>query len=220
MDTECAVKQDILASETVSFPVCINALKKTSGSVFKLDTSAGSFFLRTDYLETSDFACFEQYSLLNREQFEDVVQAGLAYAAERTAVAYLIRAEQSAFLLRRKLTAKKHSTYSIEKALKYLKENEWLSDERYAAAFLRNRMIIRSEGRKRLTMELTARGINRKTAETACADFFKDNVESVLLERALSKCLRLGKSQEKSIKTLLALGFEWPEIKEAIKSLF
>jgi regulatory protein len=203
----------------------IYSITKTSEDVFKLNTSLGSFFLRTSYLEENinfqqeslfDFENLKPNTQVSFEISENIIEASLLFSVERTAVAYLERAEHSTEMLRRKLKTKGYSPNAIEKVLTFAKKRNWLSDERYAGAFLRNRSIRKAEGRTRLLAELASRGINRETAEKALDDFFQQKNETDILARAASKLKKQRKTKEKAFQALIRLGFSWNDIKSYI----
>ena len=245
--------------EQNSTAMLIYSATKTSEDVYKLNTSLGSFFLRTYYLKettedediqnipavhlvkASELDNYRKISkvksqdktnqtdfLLNFDELqpdtqvssdvsEKIIEAALAYTAEHAAVSYLERAEHSYELLRRKLKQKGHSDSAIEKALSYAQKRNWLSDERYAGAFLRNRSIRKAEGKTRLLAELAARGISKEISSKAIEDFFAQKSEASLLKRAADKFKRLGKTKEQAQQSLIRLGFSWNDIKAYLK---
>lgn len=164
-----------------------------------------------------DFDSITPDTQLSSEASERIIEAALAYSAEHAAVSYLERAEHSAELLRRKLKQKGHSDSAIQKALSYAQKRNWLSDERYAGAFLRNRSIRKAEGKTRLLAELSARGISKEIAAKAVEEFFAQKSEASLLQRAAEKLKRQGKTKEQAQQSLIRLGFPWGSIKSYIK---
>ncbi len=164
-----------------------------------------------------DFDSITPDTQLSSEASERIIEAALAYSAEHAAVSYLERAEHSAELLRRKLKQKGHSDSAIQKALSYAQKRNWLSDERYAGAFLRNRSIRKAEGKTRLLAELAARGISKEIAAKAVEEFFAQKSEASLLQRAAEKLKRQGKTKEQAQQSLIRLGFPWGSIKSYIK---
>ena len=164
-----------------------------------------------------DFDSITPDTQLSSEASERIIEAALAYSAEHAAVSYLERAEHSSELLRRKLKQKGHSDAAIQKALSYAQKRNWLSDERYAGAFLRNRSIRKAEGKTRLLAELAARGISKEIAAKAVEEFFAQKSEASLLQRAAEKLKRQGKTKEQAQQSLIRLGFPWGSIKSYIK---
>ncbi len=166
-----------------------------------------SFYVRLVYLRLCPPGKVAAGTTLTDEDFADLMDAALVYAAERDAVAYLERSEHSRFLLKGKLLKKKHSVESIERALDYCEERNWLSDERFAGAWLRSRAITHTEGRIRLQGELAVRGIDRKTAQNALNEFFEAESEEDKCRRAREKLAAQGKSGDALIRALVRKGF-------------
>lgn len=177
------------------------------------------FFIRKSYLSKTAHEHIAENYECGEEEFSDIVEAGLSYAAEMKAVNYLSRAEQSRFLLSGKLFSKKIAKKNIEAALDYLEKKELLSDARFAQAFLQARKINHTEGAGRLRTELAKRGIEKNIAEKAVADFFAENDENELCKKALLKCFRQKMSEEKTNAVLYRSGFSKKTIRAARSDL-
>lgn len=212
--------------------------------VYEITSDAGSaFFLRAEYLsdvkeerlvcvrgglepEDSLFMPSETLSagepgVFSDEEAADILRAALVYSAETAAMSYLARAEQSRSGLTRKLLRKGLDGGVIGQALDYLERQGYLSDRRFAGAWLRSRSIDHAEGRSRLSAELAARGIGREDRESALDEFFESCDEGDLCLRALRKSLRTKKydDREKLYASLMRAGFSLREIKGAFKRL-
>ncbi|MBO5137770.1 MAG: regulatory protein RecX [Spirochaetaceae bacterium] len=153
------------------------------------------------------------------QELEDLIESGLVYSAEKAASAYLNRSEHSRFLLQKKLVAKGFDVAHITKALDFLEQKGFLSDLRYAVAWVRNRSIHHVEGRSRLLMELTSRGINRKIAEQVVDEHFETVDQNAFFEKVAGKCRRLGKTGLAAEKYLQRKGFTFAQIKKIISIL-
>ena len=147
--------------------------EQVSAEVMKISSDSGlAFFIRNFYLKiVKPESIFENAEFLDEEE-QDIVDAGLAFAAESKAVEYLSRSEQSRFGLAKKLGNKNYERKSIEMALDYLEFKNYLSDERFARAWLNSRRINHSEGRTKLAAELASRGISKEISRIALDDFF------------------------------------------------
>ena len=200
--------------------VHITTTKQISWDCVQVTLSMGSsFFIRTCYLQLLPVHEVVVGRELSDEEVDDLVTAGLTFAAEKAAVNYLERAEQSRYLLTIKLKKKEHTEGAISKALDYLEERGFLSDVRYAQAWLRNRSINHTEGRNRLLSGLLAKGINRKIISEVLDEYFESVSQDDVLERAIEKCHRLGKSQEATEKYLLRKGFSYKEMKSKMSKI-
>jgi regulatory protein len=111
--------------------------------------------------------------------------------------------------LRRKLTAKRFDDEVIEATLARLREEKWLDDERFAAAYVRTRLLKRV-GRLRIRAELRAAGVDDDAAERALRENMSAEAEEEHLRAAYEKLVqRLGEEQRDKIAArLIRQGFE------------
>lgn len=191
-------------------------VESSYSGMFKLTPEEGSaFFVRKEYLPEGLFERIDVGLEFDDEETDSLLDAGLTCAVELKAVGYLARAEQSRFGLTRKLIEKKYDKKYVEAALTYLEWRGYLSDLRYATAWLNTRKINHFEGRSRLAAELAARGIARDVANKALDEFFTENDEDELCRKAYEK-LSKSKADEKLIAALLRSGFSMKQIKSII----
>ena len=191
-------------------------VESSYSGMFKLTPEEGSaFFVRREYLPEGLFERIDVGLEFDDEETDFLLDAGLTCAVELKAVGYLARAEQSRFGLTRKLIEKKYDKKYVEAALTYLEWRGYLSDLRYATAWLNTRKINHFEGRSRLAAELAARGIARDVAGKALDEFFTENDEDELCRKAYEK-LSKSKADEKLIAALLRSGFSMKQIKSII----
>ena len=191
-------------------------VESSYSGMFKLTPEEGSaFFVRREYLPEGLFERINVGLEFDDEETDSLLDAGLTCAVELKAVGYLARAEQSRFGLTRKLIEKKYDKKYVEAALTYLEWWGYLSDLRFATAWLNTRKINHFEGRSRLAAELAARGIARDVAGKALDEFFTENDEDELCRKAYEK-LSKSKADEKLIAALLRSGFSMKQIKSII----
>ena len=191
-------------------------VESSYSGMFKLTPEEGSaFFVRKEYLPEGLFERINVGLEFDDEETDSLLDAGLTCAVELKAVGYLARAEQSRFGLTRKLIDKKYDKKYVEAALTYLEWRGYLSDLRFATAWLNTRKINHYEGRSRLAAELAARGIARDVAGKALDEFFTENDEDELCRKAYEK-LSKSKADEKLIAALLRSGFSMKQIKSII----
>ena len=195
----------------------IKTIAETSYSgMYKVAPEEGSaFYVRREYLTFGDenlFDKIEPAACFSDDEEDALLDAGLTCAVELKAVSYLARAEQSRFGLTRKLIEKKYEKKYIEAALTYLEGRGYLSDLRFATAWLNTRKINHFEGRSRLAAELAARGIAREVAVQALDEFFTENDEDELCRKAYEK-LSKSKSGEKLTAAMIRAGFTSKQIR-------
>ena len=192
----------------------IKTLVETSYSgMFKLTPEEGSaFFVRAEYLPEGLFDRIDVGVDFDDDETDSLLDAGLTCAVELKAVGYLARAEQSRFGLTRKLIEKKYEKKYIEAALTYLEGRGYLSDLRFATAWLNTRKINHYEGRSRLSAELASRGIARDVANRSLDEFFSENDEEEICRKAYEKLSRT-KTGEKLIAAMIRQGFSQKQIR-------
>ena len=192
----------------------VKTLVETSYSgMYKLTPEEGTAsFVRKEYLPDGLFERLDVGEEFSEEEADSLFDAGLTCAVELKAVGYLARAEQSRFGLNRKLIEKKFDKKYVEAALTYLESRGYLSDQRFATAWLNTRKINHYEGRSRLAAELASRGIARDVANKALDEFFTENDEDEICRKAYEK-LSKSKSGEKLTAALIRQGFSMKQIK-------
>ncbi len=85
-------------------------------------------------------------------------------SAKSVAVRLLSRREHSAFEIRDKLQKRDFDEAEIEQAIIELQQGGWLSDERFAEAYIRMRQL-KGFGPIRIAMELNERGVKESIVE-------------------------------------------------------
>ena len=86
-------------------------------------------------------------------------------SAKSTAVRLLSRREHSAFEIRAKLAKREFDNSEIEQTIVELIQGSWLSDERFAEAYIRMRQL-KGFGPIRISIELNERGVKESIVET------------------------------------------------------
>ncbi len=192
----------------------IKTIAETSYSgMFKVAPEEGSaFYVRAEYLPEGLFEKIDAGADFDEADTDSLLDAGLTCAVELKAVSYLARAEQSRFGLTRKLIEKKYDKKYVEAAMSYLELRGYLSDLRYATAWLNTRKTNHYEGRSRLSAELATRGIARDVANNALDNFFAENDEDEICRKAYEK-LSKSKSGEKLTAAMLRQGFTQKQIR-------
>ena len=197
----------------------IIAIEQVGSDCVKIQSdTAPVFFMRLAYLESIPPERVCAGSSFSEDEGEELLNAGLAFAAERKASEYLARAEQSRAGLERKLLQKGMEKGAVSRALDYLEGKGYLSDRRFAESWLRTHTLTKAQGRSRLLQELLSRGVSRPVALDALEEFFCEHSEEELCAQALEKSIRAGRSGDKLLRYLLASGFSYRQIKEALSA--
>ena len=194
----------------------IKSIAETSyRGMYKVQPEDGSaFFVRQDYLPSVCVNGLEPGHELDEAQTDEMLDAGLAAAVELKAVEYLARAEQSRFGLTRKLCEKKYERKYVDMALDFLERAGYLSDARFARAWLNTRRTNHYEGRSRLLAELQSRGISRDVSQAAVDAFFEENDEDEICRKAYEK-LSKKKSGDKLAAAMMQAGFTFKQLRAA-----
>lgn len=106
-------------------------------------------------------------------------------SAKSVAVKLLSRREHSAFEIRDKLQKRDFEEAEITRAISELKQGGWLSDERYAEAYIRMRQQ-KGFGPIRIAMELHERGVEESIVE-AYIDDSEESWQQILQRQYLKK---------------------------------
>lgn len=128
--------------------------------------------------------------------------------------------------LRRKLRSKEFGDADIDAAIARLRNEKWLDDARYAAAFVRTRAQKRL-GRLRIRRELTAAGVDAEVAARAIAENVDTEAERERLGAACAKKLNAltrregvltDQGRQKLIAYLLKQGYEMNAVLEVVRA--
>lgn len=90
------------------------------------------------------------------------------YSAFDTAIYYLTFRDRSRKELCDKLTEKGYEEAEIAEAVEKLMSYGYIDDERYASSYIRNQM--RAKGRRRITMELSGKGVDSEMTRELCME--------------------------------------------------
>jgi regulatory protein len=192
----------------------IEALQEGAHGIVSLTVAGGSLFrFRRLYMEQADEGGGLPDLAVGAAVVDGLLErAAEAQEAEDKAQALLARAEQYRAGLERKLMAKKFSRAAIAAALDYLEERGWLSDRRYAQAWIRQRMRRHAEGPLSVKAALAAKGLSRDALALAIAAEFDEGQRSELLEQACG--LLGGHNDDDMRRSLKKLGWKSAEIDE------
>lgn len=182
--------------------------------MFKITPNKGAwFYARQEYIKSVDLYSIVPEYELSQSQEEEFIESGFICLAELKAISYLARCEQCRFSLTNKLIQKQFKKNHIQKALDFLENKNYLSDKRFATAWLNTRKLNHYEGKTRLLCELLSRGICKETAQECLKEFFTENDEQEICQKAYEKLIKKGKQGEKLISAMLQAGFSYKMIK-------
>ncbi|MFV2005379.1 MAG: regulatory protein RecX [Gammaproteobacteria bacterium] len=130
-------------------------------------------------------------------------------SAKSVAVKLLSRREHSAFEIRDKLQKRDFDEAEIAQAITELQQGGWLSDERFAKAYIRMRQL-KGFGPIRIAMELNERGVNEHIVDEylqADDDGWQQILEQQYLKKYRNSSIADYNDKAKRIRFLQYRGF-------------
>lgn len=140
-------------------------------------------------------------------------------SAKSVAVRLLSRREHSAFEIRDKLSQREFEGSEIEQAINELQQGGWLSDERYAEAYIRMRQQ-KGFGPVRIAMELSERGVNDSIIDTylnAQGNSWQQTLQQQYRKKYKNKAIQDYNDKAKRIRFLQYRGFTLDAICRVVK---
>lgn len=140
-------------------------------------------------------------------------------SAKSVAVRLLSRREHSAFEIRAKLTKREFDNSEIEQAIVELIQGDWLSDERFAEAYIRMRQL-KGFGPIRISIELNERGVNESIVETylhAGETSWSQTLVEQYKKKYKNKAIEDYNDKAKRIRFLQYRGFSLDGIYQVVK---
>ena len=130
-------------------------------------------------------------------------------SAKSIAVKLLSRREHSAFEIRDKLVKRDFSDNEIEQTISELQQGGWLSDERFAEAYIRMRQL-KGFGPIRISIELNERGVAEAIVD-ACLhaddESWQQTLEQQYIKKYKNKPIEDYNDKAKRIRFLQYRGF-------------
>ncbi len=135
-------------------------------------------------------------------------------SAKSVAVRLLSRREHSAFEIRDKLQKRDFDESEIAQAITELKQGGWLSDERFAEAYIRMRQH-KGFGPIRIAMELNERGVDECIVDEYLQvgdDSWQQTLELQYQKKYRNKAIKDYSDKAKRIRFLQYRGFPLDQI--------
>ena len=131
-------------------------------------------------------------------------------SAKSVAVRLLSRREHSAFEIRAKLAKREFDDSEITQAIAELIKGDWLSDERFAEAYIRMRQI-KGFGPVRISIELNERGVKESIVDMhlhAHDDIWFESLKQQYKKKYKNKAIVDYSDKAKRIRFLQYRGFQ------------
>lgn len=196
---------------------CVKNVSTIGNGALKIELSdARVVYTRAQYLDVE----ISPGQIFFDEFLEKLCMASRIYLAECQAVNILNYSENTRFMLETKLIKKGFSKQEFSPALNYLEARQFLSDERFANIWVRNRLRFKLEGKSVLQAKLMAKGVEFETAKEVVLKHFETVDENELCKKALKKQLQKCKDKEKVFARVLRRGFSYATVKRAWNNIF
>ncbi len=140
-------------------------------------------------------------------------------SAKSVAVRLLSRREHSAFEIRDKLLKRDFDSEEIDQVIIELQQGGWLSDERFAEAYIRMRQL-KGFGPVRIAMELNERGVKEHIVDDylhADDDSWRQTLEQQYRKKYKDKPIEDYNDKAKRIRFLQYRGFALDVIYQVVK---
>ena len=143
-------------------------------------------------------------------------------SAKSVAVRLLSRREHSAFEIRDKLHKRDFDEAEIEQAIIELQQGGWLSDERFAEAYIRMRQM-KGFGPIRIAMELNERGVKDSIVDDylqADDEAWQQGLEQQYLKKYKNRLIADYNDKAKRIRFLQYRGFPLDAIYQVVNDQY
>lgn len=163
---------------------------------------------------------------LNPELYEEIREEIVLYRAKQKALSLLKFMDRTKQQLKRKLKEAGYSEDIVESAIAYIDSFGYLSDERYASVYIRERKHRKSK--LALKVELSQKGVPNEIIEQVFEREYQeeaeDDPEMIAIKKSIAKKkLNLGslswEEKQKIIASLYRKGFELDKINKVLASM-
>lgn len=102
-----------------------------------------------------------------------------------------------------------------ENVIEYLKSYDYIDDEEYARAFIRDRVNLKKHGRERIAYELSLKGVDREIINHLMPMMYKEELPNAL--KLIRARYSLSDNPRKMVNFLKQRGYPYQVIDEAIR---
>ncbi len=182
-----------------------------------------SFSLDFNTLEKWDFHIGDEISESDIEKLKKKDEFWRARDYCLNLFSYRDRTEKE---LRKRLSEKGYSNYTVRAVIDYLKENDLIDDRKFAENWIDAMMKLKPMGRFRAVLELKKLGVPSEIAESVCERIITYDVEKELAEIAAEKKLKSLTSYDTETKLrrfmnfMKSRGFDYSIIDDIKKEYF
>ena len=190
------------------------AREPTKGGYQLLPVEGSPFFISSTLFRTFNLSVDQEVDEALASKLFEESQKEACYAQ---GLSYLARSEHTTLRLTQKLYQKGYSKEIIDHTIEVLREEDSLSDLRYARLFIERRQQKTPEGRLRVAQRLAQRGVSREASQQALDELFTEELITTYVAAAITRA-RL-KSPDKDLRELLrSWGFSSYEIQLGLEA--
>ena len=160
---------------------------------------------------------------ISREELENLLKEKDYSKAKDIALKFLSYKARSEKEVRDKLVSKEVESMTIDRVIEFLKRYDYINDEKFANSYVRERIRLKLEGRKKLVYDLRQKGIKQEIIDHVLDNTDIDEIDQAikLLEKKVHDKTELDiKEKQRIYQFLLRKGFSYDIIKKAFDLYF
>lgn len=188
-----------------------------------------NIYIDDSYAFAVDMNVMIKYSLAKNMELEDDFISEILTAEEEMnaynyAVNLLSRAPKSEKELKLKMQDKGYDLIFIENAIKKLKEQRYIDDERYSEMFINSKINISKDGRRKIKEALYNKGINKEIIDEKLSSVSEEEEieRAFLLAKKKFASMKEEDTRKKTLKLsnyLINKGFEYGTVRKVVSGL-
>lgn len=174
-----------------------------------------AFFCSVDMLQLVEMRLHVGQEL-TEEQAEHIKNEGAFSKAYNRAINYLAIRPRSTKEVRDYLWRKQYTPEVADRVMDRLGQKGYLQDQQFAKAWVQSRSLTKPMSRRRLSQELSQKGIKDEAQTTALASFDEEAALRQIIEKK-SRLVRYKNDKQKFIQYLARQGFSFDLIQSCLR---
>lgn len=188
-----------------------------------------NIYIDDEYAFPLDMNILIKYSLkkdmiLNDDLIEDILKSEEKISVYNYGISLLSRSAKSEHEVRLKMLDKGFEPLLIDNAIKTLREQKYLDDERYCEMFINDKINISKHGVRKIKEALYYKGIDKRIIDEkiSCVSAEGEEERALILGEKKLLTMKEGDTRKKIAKLsnyLLGKGFEYEIVKRVVNRL-
>lgn len=203
--------------------------KITNIEVGKRNKDRVNIYLDEEYAFSCSAELVYKYNLkkdtiIEDENIANIIKNDNIMKCRNSALRIVERTCKTEDEIREKLILKEYDDYSINETINFLKEYSFIDDEKYANAYVKDRM--KREGKNKIKYSLKKKGIDEEQIERAISNIDANEEEEIARELAVKKYNILSKREADKLKLkqkltrfLISKGYNYELTNKVINSI-